>query len=601
MDLARLAAGALYRPDPAPDPVAFAAAELAAYLARLFGDAPAERTLPGATGAWLHLAPSREGLSGDVAATPAEAEYALVPRAGGLTLAAATPRALVAAVYALLAAAGCEWSPDGPDGERLPRRPVRTVPALEGRPAFARRAYASDLGTWHYSVPARLAERLPSDVAFVDWMAKTGATGFLFIRAANDTQWTVPELAPELARRGLALEFGGHVLTELLPRSLFAAHPEYFPMTARGERSDLGNLCPSSRALTVVADRARTAFAGAADVHLWGLDAFGGGWCACDRCRALAPSDQALLVCNAVAEALGGDVRVFHLAYHDTLVPPASVRPAPGVSAEFAPRERCYAHALDDPACTTNHPYREAFERHLERFAGRVHVFEYYADAILFGGCAVPLVEVCGADLEYYRRAGARGVSCLTFGRYSLWAHGANLEAFARAAIRPADAPAARRAHCSRRFGAAAGPMTRYLAALEALMRRVVTYGDVKLPPAREAVRTALDRALAAAPALRSLLHDATASGAPPAQMAAEARLLDYTLATLAAVRGWVGAALDQPGGAAAELAATALGEAIGHLAAVPIDIKGSWGAYDLEVANAFYVAALKSRGAAAG
>src|SRR5438094_375897 len=188
------------------------------------------------------------------------------------------------------------------------------------------------------------------------------------------------------ARRGLALELGGHVLTELLPRSLFAAHPEYFPMTARGERSDLGNLCPSSRALTVVADRARTAFAGAADVHLWGLDAFGGGWCACDRCRALAPSDQALLVCNAVAEALGGDVRVFHLAYHDTLVPPASVRPAPSVSAEFAPRERCYAHALDDPACTTNHPYREAFERHLERFAGRVHVFEYYADAILFGG-----------------------------------------------------------------------------------------------------------------------------------------------------------------------------------------------------------------------
>src|SRR5207249_3058223 len=256
--------------------------------------------------------------------------------------------------------------------------------------------------------------------------------------------------------------------------------------------------------------------------------------------RARAPRDQALPVCNAVAEALGGDVRVFHLAYHDTLVPPASVRPAPSVSAEFAPRERCYAHALDDPACTTNHPYREAFERHLERFAGRVHVFEYYADAILFGGCAVPLVEVCGADLEYYRRAGACGVSCLTFGRYSLWAHGANLEAFARAAIRPADAPAARRAHCSRRFGAAAGPMTRYLAALEALMRRVVTYGDVKLPPAREAVRTALDRALAAAPALRSLLHDATASGAPPAQLAAEARLLDYTLATLAAVRGWV-------------------------------------------------------------
>src|SRR5207237_8433816 len=133
--------------------------------------------------------------------------------------------ALVAAGYALLAAAGCEWSPDGPDGERLPRRPMRTVPALEGRPAFARRAYASDLGTWHYSVPARLAERLPSDVAFVDWMAKTGATGFLFIRAANDTQWTVPELAPGPARRGLALAFGALVLPRPPPRSPSAPRP----------------------------------------------------------------------------------------------------------------------------------------------------------------------------------------------------------------------------------------------------------------------------------------------------------------------------------------------------------------------------------------
>src|SRR5207247_1934583 len=83
------------------------------------------------------LASAREGPPPDVASTPAEAEYALVPRAGGLTLTAATPRALVAAAYALLAAAGCEWSPDGPDGERLPREPARTVPALDGRPAFA--------------------------------------------------------------------------------------------------------------------------------------------------------------------------------------------------------------------------------------------------------------------------------------------------------------------------------------------------------------------------------------------------------------------------------------------------------------------------------
>src|SRR5207244_7990548 len=57
MDLSRLAAGALYRPDSARAPVRFAAAELRAYLTRLFGDAPGERPVAGATGAWLHPAP----------------------------------------------------------------------------------------------------------------------------------------------------------------------------------------------------------------------------------------------------------------------------------------------------------------------------------------------------------------------------------------------------------------------------------------------------------------------------------------------------------------------------------------------------------------
>jgi len=593
MDLGRLAAGVLYRAERETAPAAFAAAELRRYLARIFGAAPVERRVAVSAPVFLSLGSPDAVLSAAMRLHGAGAEWAIVPDTGGLTITAWKPRGLLAAVYALLEAVGCEWSPDG--RERLPAARPAAVPAIEGRYAFARRAWASDLGTWHYGVPARLAERLPSDVAFIDWMAKRGATGLLFIRAANDTQWSVPELVPELERRGLTLELGGHVLTELLPRALFAEHPEYFPMID-GARSDFGNVCPSSGALAVVAEAARAAFAGATDVHLWGLDAMGGGWCGCDRCRALTPSDQALLVCNAVADALGGDVRVFHLAYHDTLEAPAAVRPLPSVVSEFAPRERCYAHALDDAGCDTNRRYRAAFEEHLDLFAGRVHAFEYYGDAILFGGCAVPLVDVCAADLAYYRRAGACGVSCLTFGRYSLLALGTNLEAFARGALRPGDARTARAAHCARRFGPGADPMRRYVAALEAAMARVVTYGDIKVPPAREAVRVALGHVLDAVPELRSLLQDAVTAGAPDAELAAERALLEYTVATLAALRGWLDAVVAQPGGADAEHAVTALTEAVELLRTVPIELKGTWGAYDLEIANAFYAATLRSR-----
>src|SRR5262249_19934751 len=286
------------------------------------------------------------------------------------------------------------------------------------------------------------------------------------------------------------------------------------------------------------------------DRHLWGLDVWGGGWCRCAVCAGWTPSEQLLRVCNHVADALGG-AGVYHLAYHDTLRAPRAVRPGPTVRAEFAPRERCYAHALDDPGCARNAPYRESLERHLELFDGRVDVFEYYGDAILFGGTAVPLVEVIARALEHYHRSSVGGVACLLFGTYSLWAYGVNVEAFARGALEPAEARAAGAACCTRRFGAAADSMRGYLEALERLMAAVVTYGDVQLPPRRPAaaarVHASLGAALDRGGALRGLLAQARAqSGEARVQrrVVAEERLLEYTLATLGGVRDWLGVRL---------------------------------------------------------
>ncbi len=596
-DLARLAAGVLLVPEGAPEPVAFAAAELGTYLGRMFGREPARRSAAGPGGSWLCLAPEGTPVPERALAVPGGAEFVVQPADDAAVVSGASPRALVAGVYALLEAAGCRWSPHGSSGEHVPGPDgaLHPVPTLAMRPAFARRAFAADLATWHYSVPERLAARLPSDVAFIDWMAKRGATGLLFIRHANDTQWVIPELVPELRRRGLDVEGGGHVLVELLPRSLFATHPEYFPLAPDGRRSDLGNVCTASaEALAVVRERAvaaRAALPGATDFHLWGLDLAGGGWCACPRCSGLSPADQALKVSNAVADALGPGGRVFHLAYHDTLEPPRAVRPDPRAWAELAPRERCYAHALDDAACATNAGYRRALEAHLTLFAGRVHVFEYYGDAILFGGCAVPLAEVVQRDLDCYARAGVRGVSCLVFGRYSLWAYGANVEAFARGALSPAAAAGARGAHAAR-FGPAAEPMMRYLAALERVMAEVVTYGDVLLPPAEAASAAAVRAALAAArrqaPELRRLL------AAAPAARAAEEPLLEYTFAVLEALERWLAAA----GPEARDAALAALAGAVRHVRAADPALAGTWGRYDLEITHHFFAGALGARGA---
>ena len=80
------------------------------------------------------------------------------------------------------------------------------------------------------------------------------------------------------------------------------------------------------------------------------------------------------------------------------------------------------------------------------------------------------------------------------------------------------------------------------------------------------------------------------------ARLAADARLLEYTLAALAALRDWVGARLDP----AAPAGRTE--EAIARLAAAAADVRaagpavaGTWGMYDLELVQAFYAAALRA------
>jgi hypothetical protein len=603
-DLGRLAGGVLHVPAGAPAPVARAADELGRYLRRLFGATPARAAAPAARGAWLCLTPAGAAPPDARPVLPAGAEHAIDVAGDAVVLAGTTPRALLAAAYGLLAGAGCRWAPDGEAGEHVPAagdaRPA--VTPRVARPRFARRAFASDLMTWHATVPERLAERLPSDLAFVDWMAKSDATGLLFIRHANDDRWTIPELRDALAARGLEAEIGGHALVELLPRARFATHPDWFPADRHGRRTDLGNACASSRgALDTIAARAGTVLAGepsASGLHVWGMDLWSGGWCRCAACAGLTPSDQALTIANAVADGLDGR-RVLHLAYHDTLAPPARVAPRETVWAEFAPRERCYAHAIDDPRCARNGPYREALCRHVDRFAGRVEVFEYYGDAILFAGCGVPLTDVLVRDLAWYAGAGVQGVYCLVFGAWSLVAYGVNVDAFARAAAGPVSGDAARAAYAARIAGAAGPAFARYLAALERLMAGVVTEGDLLLPPRREpeagAMEAALARALAGAPAVRALLADA-AGGRAPARVAAEAPLLDYTADVLAAVHAWLAAVR---GGTPAEVAAprtvAALETATAHLDAIPAAIRGTWPRYDLPLIQSFYGAAFTS------
>jgi hypothetical protein len=135
------------------------------------------------------------------------------------------------------------------------------------------------------------------------------------------------------------------------------------------------------------------------------------------------------------------DTQIAFLAYHDTEEVPRGVRPRSNVCLVFAPRERCYEHALTDPACRRNARFRELLLAQIDYFrsaqAAPPRVFEYWFDAILFADGVPDLTETMATDLAFYRDAGVHTVQMLMTGHGRPPGPQANVAAFPRLAWAP--------------------------------------------------------------------------------------------------------------------------------------------------------------------
>lgn len=335
-------------------------------------------------------------------------------------------------VYWLLERLGCLWVRPGPEGVRFVPGQSLADGFYRERPAFPRRTLILGNDALHdewpdwlefasrnrlnsvffHDTPPSLLDRGGRVRPHAGEEIAADGKGWLFERWDADG----PAIRAAAASHGIALQFGGHHLPGLLPRELFAEHPGWFPMRD-GQRDARYNLCTSSTgAVAELRARARDffrRFGVAAVYHLWADDILGGGWCSCEACAGLSPSDQALKATNVVAEALAEvdpSAAVAHLAYHDTIAPPARFVPGANVTALYAPRNRNYAFPIDDPACERNvRGHYQELEGLARTFAGKpgaLAAFEYYSDAILYKWMAPPNIAVLPADAAAYRRAG---------------------------------------------------------------------------------------------------------------------------------------------------------------------------------------------------
>lgn len=352
-----------------------------------------------------------------------------------LTLIGGSPKGTLNAAYELLERLGLRWPVSSVDV--LPDRPPQQLAigpcdfTLE--PSFPRITLFQDLRTLRdYSDPdlARVQEQNDRDL--IAWMGRNRFTGLYGNLPAAPEPWA------DAARRGIRRQSGGHILPRLLPRELFDSRPDLFPMNDGGERFP-GNLCVSSSdALRILCDNALV-YVRETDpkvLHLWGEDEESGRWCACPSCAELNVQDQYLRAVNAVAECLEPEfpgLKVAFIAYHDTLEPNLTLAPRPNVVLLFAPRSRCYRHALADPDCDRNRAMYGGLMEYRRIFGeGRLHTFEYYADAYLWCSAAIVLPRLIVEDTRTYHATGVADHGCLMFGGYSWFSHPLNLFAFSR-------------------------------------------------------------------------------------------------------------------------------------------------------------------------
>jgi hypothetical protein len=320
-------------------------------------------------------------------------------------------------------------------------------------------------------------------------------------------------------------------------------------------------------------------------------------------------------VVNEIAAAVAAEGNaastVAYLAYHDTLEPDPALRPLGNVWFEWAPRERCYSHAIDDPACTVNPRHLESLERYIDLFDGRGGVFEYYADAVLFGGMGFATPSVIVRDLKAYHRMGLRSISCLTFGAFSALAYPVNLETFARATRSlELDPDAAVDDIAVARYPGCAVAMAGAYRMIAKASAMALTYGDVLRPPSEPAgAPQRRARLLSAAAAMRDAVAAAEAivEGAAAGAMrdaavlpevGAQRDLWEYSAEALQGVAQWL-EARTLAGAERTAMGAQAIEKvdrAIRHVRAIDPALKGTWGAYDLERSHGIWLEGLRRR-----
>ncbi len=302
-----------------------------------------------------------------------------------VTFAAKTEKGLLNAVYTLIEDLGINYLMPGEKNEFV---------SVDAPFALTCGTHVRNMLCNHSGLTCEFAAVTEKDYTGDEWMEYFCKIRFDFVarhaggKIENDPKY------------GFVFGHGGHEFHHLLPKEFKEKHPETCrqiqPDDFLGQRINDVNFCYSSEEAWMEIEKNfrkhADEFKGYDHLTLEFADLPGGGHCLCANCRHYSASDVQAIVMNRFAEIvekLGLKATVQMNAYHDTMMPSLMFPPRENIRIAFAPRERCWAHSLTDPACERNKFYLECLKEwnkhaflHTEYRTG----VGYYTDQILFRG-----------------------------------------------------------------------------------------------------------------------------------------------------------------------------------------------------------------------
>jgi hypothetical protein len=397
-----------------------------------------------------------------------------------IVLAGGEERGTLYAVYELLEAIGCRWYAPGfafygdAGSEFVPKLRDIHLPNLDTveHPSYKFRKKYVEEGWTH--IVANLKQ-------MIDWMAKARLNVLshpIDYQHWGRVKWdNVREaLVPELKKRGIMVEVGGHGYPNFLPpERYFKDHPDWFAEIG-GKRTSSPHAVFNTSNKDALATFTRNVLKYLGDhpeidiLDLWPPD--NARWS--EDAQSLAqgsPARRQALILNTVAQAAREKfprTKIEFIAYQTYLSPPENIEIDSNVVMDFCPIRQTFAYPIFDDRAEQNVPYKEALSKWFQRdaFKGDIGIYSYYRRYV-WRSLPVVMPNLVASEMRWYRKLGVTSLSSYSepgdWFTYELLHY-----AIARLSWNvDTNIPLLIREYCNNRYRAAGESVARYFQILE--------------------------------------------------------------------------------------------------------------------------------------